>query len=189
MASLTRKAIMDSCVRLLEQHPVNKITVKDIVEDCGINRNTFYYHFQDLPDLINAIAREDADRMIQEYETVGSVRECMDIAIGYSLQHKRITMHIFHSADRDILERSLMNLCAHVCTKYIDSLLNGRRIAADDRDIIIRSFQYECFGLVIDWMNGGMKPDMTQKFLRLCELREGSAEAMIERSLQDATLF
>ena len=45
MASFTRKAIMDSCLRLLEERPVDKITVKDIVEDCGINRNTFYYHF------------------------------------------------------------------------------------------------------------------------------------------------
>ena len=44
MASFTRKAIMDSCLRLLEERPVDKITVKDIVEDCGINRNTFYDH-------------------------------------------------------------------------------------------------------------------------------------------------
>ena len=49
MASLTRKAIMDSLMKLLDQCPLNRITVKDIVEDCGINRNTFYYHFQGLP--------------------------------------------------------------------------------------------------------------------------------------------
>ena len=66
MASFTRKAIMDSCLRLLEDRPVDKITVKDIVEDCGINRNTFYYHFEDLPSLIYAIFMEDANRIIQE---------------------------------------------------------------------------------------------------------------------------
>ena len=55
MASFTRKAIMESFVTLLNEKPLNKITIKDIVEACGINRNTFYYHFQDVPDLIEAI--------------------------------------------------------------------------------------------------------------------------------------
>ena len=49
MASRTRNAIMDSCVQLLQERPISKISVKDVVEECGINRNTFYYHFQDLP--------------------------------------------------------------------------------------------------------------------------------------------
>ena len=55
MSSFTRKAIMESCIRLLEDRPVDKITVKDIVEDCQINRNTFYYHFKDKYDVINWI--------------------------------------------------------------------------------------------------------------------------------------
>ena len=59
MASFTRKAIMASFVKLLEERPLSKVTVKDIVEDCGINRNTFYYHFEDIPSLIEAIVREE----------------------------------------------------------------------------------------------------------------------------------
>ena len=57
MASLTRRSIMDSFIRLLEERPVNKISVKDVVEDCGINRNTFYYHFADIPALVEEIVR------------------------------------------------------------------------------------------------------------------------------------
>ena len=41
MASFTRKAIMDSFMKLVDQRPISKITIKDIVEDCGVNRNTF----------------------------------------------------------------------------------------------------------------------------------------------------
>ena len=48
MASFTRKAIMDSFMKLVDQRPISKITIKDIVEDCGVNRNTFYYHFADI---------------------------------------------------------------------------------------------------------------------------------------------
>ena len=42
MASFTRKAIMEAFLGLLEERPLSKITVKDIVEACGINRNPFY---------------------------------------------------------------------------------------------------------------------------------------------------
>ena len=65
MASFTRKAIMEAFVVLLNEKPLNKITIKDIVEACGINRNTFYYHFQDVPDLIEAIVKEEIDAIIE----------------------------------------------------------------------------------------------------------------------------
>ena len=44
VTSLTKRAIRASFLKLLNERPLNKITVKDIVEDCGINRNSFYYH-------------------------------------------------------------------------------------------------------------------------------------------------
>ena len=48
MVSKKRDAIMESVLKLLEERPLSKITVKDIVDECGINRNTFYYHFEDI---------------------------------------------------------------------------------------------------------------------------------------------
>ena len=52
MANFTEKAIRSAFLELLDQRPLNKITVKDITERCGINRNSFYYHYQDVPTLI-----------------------------------------------------------------------------------------------------------------------------------------
>ena len=45
MPNFTQNAIKASFLKLLGQRPLNQITVKDIVEDCGVNRNSFYYHF------------------------------------------------------------------------------------------------------------------------------------------------
>ena len=44
MTQFTSKAIEESFIRLLNERPLDKITIKDIVDDCGISRNTFYYH-------------------------------------------------------------------------------------------------------------------------------------------------
>lgn len=57
MANFTEKAIRSAFLELLDQRPLNKITVKDITERCGINRNSFYYHYQDVPTLTNRSLR------------------------------------------------------------------------------------------------------------------------------------
>ncbi len=47
MSQITKKALTASLKKLLSQKPLDKITVIDIVEDCEVNRQTFYYHFQE----------------------------------------------------------------------------------------------------------------------------------------------
>ena len=52
MSQVTKRALEASLKHLLLQKPLNKITINDIAEDCGINRMTFYYHFKDIYDLV-----------------------------------------------------------------------------------------------------------------------------------------
>ena len=70
MANFTKQAIKAAFLELLDEKPLNKISVRDIVERCGINRNSFYYHFQDIPSLLGEIdvykRQEEARRIINE---------------------------------------------------------------------------------------------------------------------------
>ena len=65
MANFTKKAIVASFIKLLTERPLSQITVKDIVTDCGVNRITFYYNFEDIPKLIETVVEEDAATIIQ----------------------------------------------------------------------------------------------------------------------------
>ena len=58
MPNFTKQAIQDSFLKLLNQQPLSKISVRSIVEDCGINRNSFYYHYQDIPALLGEIIKD-----------------------------------------------------------------------------------------------------------------------------------
>ena len=42
MTRFTERAIMDAFFELLVEKPLDKVTVADIAQRCGINRNTFY---------------------------------------------------------------------------------------------------------------------------------------------------
>ena len=73
MPNFTQNAIKASFLKLLGQRPLNQITVKDIVEDCGVNRNSFYYHFEDLPALLEEIISEQAAVLMARHPTIDSV--------------------------------------------------------------------------------------------------------------------
>ena len=101
MPSFTRKAIIESFLKLLNERPLNKITIKDIVEDCGINRNSFYYHFEDMSSLVEAIMMEEADKIIDQYGSINSIEECLGVAIDFAVNNKKAVMHIYSSASRE----------------------------------------------------------------------------------------
>lgn len=54
MARYTQKAILQTFQDMLEKMPFDKITVSAIVSNCEISFNTFYYHYQDIYDLLDA---------------------------------------------------------------------------------------------------------------------------------------
>ena len=78
MANFTRRAIKEAFTSLLEERPLNDITVKDIVERCGINRNSFYYHYQDLPALIEEIIKEEIGQVFAKVLECAGVYKCTE---------------------------------------------------------------------------------------------------------------
>ena len=182
MVSWKRSAIMESLLKLLDERPLNKISVKDIVEDCGISRNTFYYHFEDMPSLIEAVVMEEVNRIMEQYSEISSMNECFDAAMQFCVGHRKAVYHLYNSANRNILERSLMEICEYIVTLFIDHAAHDMDIRPEDRLIIISSYKCECFGHVINWLNSGMNDEAKERFRRLCELRHGATATMLERS-------
>ena len=181
MPGFTKRAIRNSFIRLLNERPVSQITVKDIVEDCGINRNSFYYHYKDLPSMLEEIILEEAEAMVRQHPSVDSIEECLDLAVSFALENRRAAMHLY-SANRDLFERYLWRVCEHVVDTYISTAFAEYQLKEADRRVLVRNYKWECFGAVLDWLNGGMKEDIQADFYRLCELKKGMLEEVIRRS-------
>ena len=170
MANFTKDAIKETFLNLLDQKPYNQITVKDVVEECGINRNTFYYHFADLPALFEEIMREQLDILIREDSNIGNLEESFLHAVRFVMDHKKAMYHIFNSVNRDIFERHLMNICDHVVAKYAGNTLKDSPISDEDKKLIERHYKYVLFGASIEWLESGMKNDIEGDIHTLCEI-------------------
>lgn len=185
MANFTKRAIKDTFIKLLNERPLSRITVKDIVETCGINRNSFYYHYHDIPSLIEEIVTEEADRIISEYRTLDSLEMGFNAAIDFANRNRRAIMNIFKSVNRDIFEQYLWKVCDYIVESFFKTVFAEHPVSDEDREIITGFYRDQCFGMVIDWLRGGMKEDVHEKIHRICELQEGFIEEMIRRSTGD----
>ncbi|MDE6201806.1 MAG: TetR/AcrR family transcriptional regulator [Clostridiales bacterium] len=181
MPNFTRNAIIASFLKLLEERPLNKITIKDIVEDCGINRNSFYYHFQDIPALIGEIVSGEIDRIIKQYPSVDNFTECVKIAAEFSLNHRKAVLHVFNSVNRDIFENYMWRICGYLVEVYLRPLCAEHKVSESDKNVIIQFYKCEVFGQIIGWLDGGMKDDIIATTTRLSELRKGMIDELFKR--------
>ena len=84
MANFTQKAIKETFLTLLDEKPLSQISVKMLVEACGINRNTFYYHYADIPALIEEIVTGEAERIIAQYPTIDTLRDGLSAVLEFA---------------------------------------------------------------------------------------------------------
>ena len=105
MPSFTKKAIVESFLRIIAKKPLDKITVRDVVDDCGINRNTFYYYFQDIYAVLEEISRNVADSLPKEQSISVTFAAFYRSMWAFNAAHPRATKGLLMSLGLDGLER------------------------------------------------------------------------------------
>ena len=118
----TRASIIAAFSQLLEERPLNKITVKDIVDRCDINRNTFYYHFQDIPALLQEMMEEKVNVLIENHCALGRPLDCLKPALQYGAAHKQAVLHVYRAIPRETFLLYLNRFAQHMVGEYFDSI-------------------------------------------------------------------
>ena len=185
----TKTAIINAFWNLLEEKPYNKITVKDIVDQCQINRNTFYYHFHDIPELLESTIKEEADYIIQAYSKFGSPIDCLTPIVRYSLQRKKAMLHIYRSIQREVFLSELERMALYFVSQYIDTVTSDLTLSPKDRDLLIRFFKCVLVGVTLDWLDNGMNYDLLEDAIRINDLFEGAGTQAFLNAAKSAAKF
>lgn len=182
MAQFTQKAIVESLIKLLNERPLDKITIKDIVEDCGINRNTFYYHFEDIPSLVKQILNAEAEKVLLKQETVVSWEEGFIEGAQFALQNKKVVYHIYNSVRREEVEKYLYHVAGDVMWQYVEAAAAGSKAKEEDKKLIADFYKSALVGMTLDWLNSGMKYAPEPLIRRLGVMLKGNIEEALKRA-------
>lgn len=167
MSNFTKCAMEDSLKRLLLQKPLNKITVSDIAEDCGINRMTFYYHFNDIYDLIEWSCVEDASKALDGKKTYKTWQEGFLNIFHEVLKNKPFIMNVYRCVSRERVEIYLYQLTYDLIYGVVEEKSAGMSIREEDKKFIVDFYKYSFVGIMLEWIKNDMKEDPKQIVARL----------------------
>ncbi len=179
----TKQEISEAFWQLLEEMPYSKITVKEIADRCQLNRNTFYYHFQDIPALAEATMAAWVDDIVKLHFQFGNPQECLTPLVEGCIARKRAILHIYRSVQRDVFLRHLRSMIRHAVGMYAEGVKST--LGADLETLPVLCHFYQCagMGLVLDWLDQDMGYDMSEFLEVVCVLFQGTShKALLRRT-------
>ena len=174
MSDLTKRALEQSLKNLLLQKPLHKITISDIADDCGINRMTFYYHFKDIYDLVEWSCQEDAAKALAGKKTYETWQQGFEQIFEAVLANKPFIMNVYHSVSREQVETYLYKLTYDLLADVVEEECRDAAVSGEDKALIAEFYKYGFVGMMLHWIDGGMKADYRELVQRLSTMLHGS---------------
>lgn len=157
---------------------LDDITVKEIVEDCEVNRQTFYYHFQDIYDLLHWFLEHETEEAIQG---CASWQEALMAAFHYIQDNHAIIYHIYRSGGREHLDCQLFTLSRALVVHLLEDASDGLQLSPKDQEFLTDFYMYALAGMMLGWMADDMKEEPSQLAARISFLLEGEFQRVAER--------
>lgn len=177
----TKKALADALKQLMEKTPLNKITVQKIVDKCELNRQTFYYHFKDIFELLGFIYKSEAVESIAEYKSYDTWVDGFYKIFLYIEKNMTFCLNTFNSIGRDHLEAFLYSVTYELLMGVVDEVSCNMKIKEEDKEFVANFYSLAFLSLVIQWMKNGMKEKPEVIIEKLSELLEGNFSKALHR--------
>ena len=174
MSQTTKRARGASLKKLLLQKPLNKITISDIAEECGISRTTFYYHFKDIYDLVEWTCVEDAAQALEGKKTYDTWQEGF-LNIFHAVQaNKPFVMNVYRCVSRERIEQYLNPLIHSLILGVVQEKSVGMSVSEADQQFIANFYEYAFIGVMLEWIGSNMREDPAAIVERTSKLVHGS---------------
>ncbi len=178
----TKNLIKQEFIKLLNKKSLHNITVTEIAKQCKIERKTFYYHYENLPQLVKEIFDEELEDVIKEFNETLSWEESFITAAKFILENKKVVKHMYESDYKIELEKYIFSISGEIMRKYV------RRVAKDTKaqeiDIKLIAYFYQCAlsSSLVEWVATDMKTDPKLVTRRLGKLMDGNILESLKRS-------
>lgn len=180
MARHTKRAIIDSFWTLLNEKSLDKITVKDIIELAEINRNTFYYHFDDLYALLYTVFREESERYRSNIDENGTFYEEYIRAASIFMNNRNAIIHVYNSKSREVLNKYMKDASDDFVSRFVRQKAGKTGLSDEGISYITSFYSYAIAGITMQWVENGM-PEYRRNLLKtVSETFEATIDVMIK---------
>lgn len=149
----TKKKLASSLKHFMLSKSLDKITVTDIVKNCNVNRKTFYYHFEDIYDLLKWILAEEAVEVVKQFDLMVDYKEAILFVIDYVEKNAHILVCAYDTLGREEMRRFLYQDFISIIQSLIDSVEKELGVFAekDFKQFLSNFFAESLAGILIEW--------------------------------------
>ena len=144
-----KRVIAAGFAKLMEQKPIDKITVKDVVEKCGISRQTFYYHFQDIRDVMEYCIRSHLSKAraksLEESDPVKAAQEFVSAACDNGQMLKAL----MNSQKRRQVEKMFMDAMMNCVEQRIHTSKPNTRLSSTEMELAKQFYASGLAGVIL----------------------------------------
>ena len=181
MSTTTKKMLAASLKELLSKKTLDKITVKDITDNCGVNRQTFYYHFQDVYALLEWIFEEELEKLIPEHTDPASWEEAFLNVFSELLKNRSLVLNAYHSVNSTALRRYLIKTIKPIIASLVEEVSRTASISEENKQFIVDIYTFTLVGIALGWVDENMETGYLNTLDKFFLLVDGSMEHGIEK--------
>lgn len=179
-SNITKLALANSLKALMARKPFGKISVGDIVENCALTRQTFYYHFQDKYDLMNWIYYTETVRFMSSYDSVEHWTEGLIRLCRYMCTNKTFYTNALGTTGPNSFPEYLYGYILNIAQTSVETTM-GKAYVAEQWDFFIEFFAIAFVSFIVRWSNAGMKDDPAGFIKKIRSLYDGSVLMELEK--------
>ncbi len=149
----TKELIAESLKELFAQKSADKITVKEIAQNCGITTATFYNHFLDKYDLIVWIYAEPIKNIIKKVNNGNyHLHDAIFDVVSYFAENRKFIINaITHTSGQDSFICHVFRINFQIMSDYIKTTKNIKTLTTKT-EMLLKIYVYGTVQLVCEWL-------------------------------------
>jgi len=168
--SYRRKSQMaEALKKLMAQKSLQKITIQEIADGCGMNRYTFYYHFKDIYDLLAWMFQEQALSLIQKSDNCLTWQDGFQLFLRSVRENKEVFRCALDSLGQEALRQMFYQEVTHLMSLFLEEVKGKHRVSEEYQSFLGDFYIAALSGTVMEWIRRDMDlPEETMMtYLRL----------------------
>lgn len=181
MQNATKALLADSLIAMLEKKALDKITVKNLVEDCGLTRQAFYYHFDDIYAVVEWIYLRETEKAIAGNKDYDTWQQGFYQIMFSIRQNKVFVRNTYRSINRDSLERYMYAVIYDQILAVVERQAAGMTVEQKHKDFIAHFYSLTFIAIIFEWIRDGMKEKPQDVVDQIAVLIKGDFEKALKK--------
>lgn len=151
----TKRTLSASLKKFMEHKKISKITVSEIIADCGVNRKTFYYHFEDIYALLKWTFEQETVEVLKSIDLVQNPEEALVFILDYVDKNNHILNCAYDSMGRGEMKRFFYSDFCDVILSIIDGVEKEyeKALPPDFKQYLTKFYTEALSGMLIDYFS------------------------------------